>query len=81
MDVGPQVTKLAMRSGWLLLAVPGTCLLLTLILYMSAVAEQRFLSARSLIRGVVRSRRNTPEFAEAFVARQFERILKEESAR
>ena len=70
-----------MRNALLLLAVPGTCLLLAVILFMSAVAEQRFLSPRSLIRGVVRARRNTPEFAEAFVARQFERILREESTR
>lgn len=70
-----------MSSGWLLVAVPGTCLLLAVILFMSALAEERFLSPRSLIRGVVRARRNTPEFAEAFVARQFERLLREESAR
>jgi hypothetical protein len=69
-----------MRSGWFLLAVPGTCVLLAAILHMSAVAEQRFLSPRSLIRGVVRARRNTPEFAEAFVARQFERILREDAS-
>lgn len=70
-----------MRNGWWLLAVPGTSLLLGAILYLSAVAEERFLSPRSLILGVVRARRNTPEFAEAFVARQFERILKKQAAR
>ena len=70
-----------MRSGWMLLAVPGTCVLLGLILFLSAVAEARFLSPRSLIRSVVRARRNTPEFAEAFVARQFELLLKRDSAK
>lgn len=69
-----------MRSGWMLLAVPGTCVLLGLILFLSALAEERFLSPRSLIRSVVR-RRNTPEFAEAFVVRQFELLLKRESAK
>ena len=70
-----------MRSAWLLLAVPGTSVLLGVILALSAAAERRFLSPRSLIAGVVRARRSTPEFAELFVARQFERLLKEESAR
>ncbi len=56
-------------------------MLLTVILALSAAAERRFLSARSLIVGVARARRGTPEFAEAFVARQFERMLREESAR
>ncbi|HVM06641.1 MAG TPA: hypothetical protein VM242_15895 [Acidimicrobiales bacterium] len=70
-----------MRSAWLLLAVPGTVVLLTAILALSAAAERRFLSARSLIVSVARARRSSPEFAEAFVARQFERILKEQSVR
>lgn len=78
---GRPVTKNCMTSSWLLIAVPGTCVLLASILYLSAMAEQRFMSARSLILGVVRARGNTPEFAEKFVARQFERLLREEAAR
>ena len=74
------VTKNHRSSSWFLVAVPGPCVLLGAILYLSAMAEQRFLSARSLILGVVRAR-GTPEFAEKFVARQFERLLREESAR
>ncbi len=89
-----QVSGLAQGAGFLpegtgyeafvnavlaLLAVPGTIVLLAAILYMSAVAEQRFLSPRSLILGVVRARGSSPEFAEAFVVRQLERILREES--
>lgn len=70
-----------MRSGWFLLAVPGTCVVLATVLYLSAVAERRLLSPRRLILGAARARRNTPEFAEAFVARQFDRLLREESAR
>ncbi|MGQ0520659.1 MAG: hypothetical protein ACT4PX_05865 [Actinomycetota bacterium] len=69
-----------MGTVWALLAVPGTCLLLSLILLMSAVAERRFLSPRSLIRRAVRAR-NTPEFAEAFVARQLETLLGERPSR
>ncbi|MGH9179144.1 MAG: hypothetical protein ACRD0N_11420 [Acidimicrobiales bacterium] len=69
-----------MSGLWVLVAVPGTCVLLGLVLFMSAYAEQRFLSPRWLVRSAVRAR-NTPELAEAFVARQFERVLREESAR
>ena len=68
-----------MRSGWLLLAVPATSAVLAAVLYLSAVAERRLLSPRRLILGAARAKRNTPEFAEAFVARQFERLLREES--
>ena len=67
-------------GAWFLLAVPGTILLLGALLFVSAAAEERFLSPRSLIRSVVLSERNTPEFAEAFVAREFERLLRKESA-
>lgn len=68
-----------MRSGLLLLAVPGTCAFLGGVLYLSAVAERRLLSPRRLILGAARARRSTPEFAEEFVARQFERLLREAS--
>ena len=68
-----------MRGAWLLLAVPGTTAVLSVVLALSAAAERRFLSPRSLIVGVARARRSTPEFAEAFVAGQFERILRKQS--
>jgi hypothetical protein len=63
-------------SAFLLLFVPGTIALLATVLFLSALAEQRFLSPRSMILGAVRARRSTPEFAEAFVARQSERLLR-----
>ena len=69
-----------MRNGWILLAVPGTSVLLAAVLYLSATVEHHMLSPRTLIRGVVRARRSSPEFAEAFVARQFERLLRDASA-
>ena len=81
MGEGGPVTHECMGRWLVLLAVPGTSGLLSLVLFMSAVAEDHFLSPRSLIRGAVRARNNTPEYAEAFVARQFERLLREESAR
>ncbi len=58
-----------------MLFVPGTVLLLATVLFVSALAEQRFLSPRSMILGTVRARRSTPEYVEAFVARQSERLL------
>lgn len=64
-------------SAWLLLSIPATPLLLGAVLLLSAQAEERFLSPRSLILSATRARRNSPEYAEAFVARQFERLLRE----
>ncbi|MDP9072523.1 MAG: hypothetical protein M3N68_14815 [Actinomycetota bacterium] len=64
-----------MAAAWLLVFIPGTIALLTAILFLSALAEQRFLSSRSIVLGAVRARRNTPEHAEAVVAREFERLL------
>ncbi len=59
----------------LLLAVPASLLLIMGILLLSAWIEQRVLSPRSMIISAVRARRTPPEFAEAFVARQLERLL------
>lgn len=65
-------------SVWLLLSIPATPLLLGAVLFLSAKVEERFLSPRSLILGVARARWNSPEYAEMFVARQFERLLQEQ---
>lgn len=70
-----------MSPAWLLAAVPGTVMLLAAILALSALAEQHFLSPRSLILAAVRSRRSTPEYAEAYVARQFELLLRDQPGR
>jgi hypothetical protein len=64
-------------SVWLLLTIPGTLLLLSAVLFLSGQAEERFLSPRSLIVGATKARWNSPEYAEAFVARQFERLLRD----
>ena len=69
------------RASWLLLFVPGTVGLLAAVLFLSAMAEQRFLSPRSMILGVVRARRSTPEQAEALVAREFERLVRAQQDR
>ena len=66
-----------MSTAWLLATIPGTLLLLVGILYLSALAEERFLSPRSLILGVMRVRGNTPEYVEAFVARQLAQVLRD----
>ena len=64
-------------SAVLLLSIPGTFAVIIAMLWVSAVAEQHFLSPQSLIRSAVRARRPSPEYTEAFVARQFERLLQE----
>lgn len=70
-----------MSTAWLIAAIPGTLAFLAVILALSAVAEERFLSPRSLILAVVRARRSTPEYAEAYVARQFEKLLADQPGR
>ena len=64
-------------SAWLVLASPGALLLVSFVLFVSALAEQRFLSPRSLIVSATRARRNTPEYAEEFVAKQFDRLIRD----
>jgi hypothetical protein len=63
-------------SEWLLLSIPAMPLLLGAVLFLSAKAEEHFLSPRSLILGVTRARWNSPEYAEMFVAREYERLLR-----
>ena len=57
--------------------MPGTFAVLAAVLWVSAFAEQRFLSPRSLILSAARARRSTPEFTEEFVTKQFDRLLRE----
>lgn len=70
-----------MSNAWLIAAIPGTLALMAALLALSGFVEQHFLSPRSLILGAARARRNTPEYAEAFVARQFDRLLLEQGGR
>lgn len=60
----------------LLLSLPMALLIPCGLLLLSAVAEKRILSPRSMILSTARARRNTPEIAEVLVAREFERLLK-----
>lgn len=64
-------------SPWPFLAVPGVLFVLAAVLFLSASAEARFLCPRSLIVSAARTRRATPEYVESFVARQYERLLRE----
>ena len=63
-------------SSWILLAIPGTISLLMGLLFVSALVEERVLSPQALILRVARSR-STPEYAEAFVAKEFDRLLRD----
>ena len=65
-----------MAGAWVLVFVPGTVALLGAVLFLSALAEERFLSPRSLIVGAARSTRNSPEYAEALVVREYERLAR-----
>lgn len=62
--------------AWLLvLSLPVALLIPCGLLALSAMVEKHLLSPRALIRSAVRARTG-PEFTEAFVAREFERLLK-----
>lgn len=60
-----------------LAAVPGAFVMLVGLLALTAYVEQRVLHPRSMIATAVRSRRSSPEYTEVFVAREFERLLRE----
>jgi UPF0716 family protein affecting phage T7 exclusion len=60
-----------------LLLIPGTFGLLLGLLLLSAWVEERVLSPQSMILQVARTRASTPEYAEAFVAREFDRLLRQ----
>jgi hypothetical protein len=59
-----------------LLFIPGTMILLLGLLLLSALVEERVLSPQSMILQVARTRASSPEYAEAFVAREFDRLLR-----
>lgn len=61
----------------LILAVPAVFLVLCGLLALTVIVEQRILHPRSMILSTARARRVTPEFAEAFVARETERLLRD----
>ncbi len=66
-----------MMSLLVLLLIPGTLVLLLGLLLLSALVEERVLSPQSMILQVARTRSSTPEYAEAFVAREFDRLLRQ----
>ncbi|HET9443596.1 MAG TPA: hypothetical protein VFO65_09745 [Acidimicrobiales bacterium] len=66
-----------MPSWLLLITIVAALTIPCALLALSAAVEERVLSPRSMIAASVRSRRNGPDFTEAFVAREFERLLKE----
>ncbi len=63
-------------SLWFLLSVPGSLLALAALLFLSAVLDAHVLSPRSMIVSAARARRTEPEYTEAFVAREFDRLLR-----
>lgn len=47
------------------------------VLWLSAWVESSVLSPRSIIVSAARARHTTPEYSEALVAREFERLLRD----
>lgn len=60
-----------------LLLIPGTFALLLGLLLLSALVEERVLSPQSMILQVAKTKASSPEYAEAFVAREFDRMLRQ----
>jgi hypothetical protein len=60
-----------------LLLVPGSLALLLGVLLLSALVEERVLSPKSIILRVARTRSSSPEYAEALVSREFDRLLRQ----
>lgn len=60
-----------------LLLIPGTFVLLLGLLLLSALVEERVLSPQSMILQVAKTKASSPEYAEAFVAREFDRMLRQ----
>ena len=59
----------------MLLAIPGSLLVLAAVLAFSAYAEDHLVSSRALIVRVAQHRKVRPEVAEYVVARELERLL------
>ncbi|MEY2567565.1 MAG: hypothetical protein QOE35_2094 [Actinomycetota bacterium] len=74
---GPVRGESCLVSLLVLLLIPGTFVLLLGLLLLSAWVEERVLSPQSMILQVARTRASTPEYAEAFVAREFDRLLRQ----
>ena len=70
-----------MPSWLLLIALPLTLAIPCMLLLLSDLAEKRVLSPQSMILSTAKARRSTPEFSEALVAREFERLLKDTQRR
>lgn len=61
----------------ILLTIPLALLIVAGLLALSTALERAVLSPRAMILSAARARRAPPEFAEAFVARQVERLLRD----
>ena len=61
---------------WTLLSIPGTLLLLALVLFLTEMAESRVVSPRALIMRAITARRTSPEMTERLVMAEAERLLR-----
>lgn len=63
--------------AWLIpLVIVSAFAIMVGVLWLSAWVESNVLSPRSIILSAARARRPTPEYSEALVAREFERLIR-----
>lgn len=63
-------------SAWVLLTIPGTIVLLMALLSLSAFVEEHLLSPKALLAAALRSRGADPDYAEVFMTRQLEALIR-----
>lgn len=63
------------------IVIPAAFAILVGVLWISAWVESSVLSPRSMIVSAARARRTTPEYSEALVAREFERLIRDAQQR
>lgn len=61
-----------------LASIVGTLVMLGVLLLLTDVAERRVVAEPVLIARVVRARKLSPEYVEAFVATRAERVLRQQ---
>ncbi|MGI8793134.1 MAG: hypothetical protein ACR2H3_08160 [Acidimicrobiales bacterium] len=64
--------------GWLVpIMIVGAMAVMVSVLWLSAWVETSVLSPRSMIVSAAKARHTTPEYSEALVVREFERLLRD----
>jgi hypothetical protein len=75
---GPPVGNETHVNPLLYLTVPAALAVIGGLLWLTVAFERRVLCPRSMILSTARARHVSPDYAEAFVAREVERLLESE---